>query len=164
MNEDGTPKGRAHGAISHHPLSGLLTCAACKSPMVIGGASGPHRYYVCPNSRRGRCEVRTKVRAKIASCILGAMRKRLLNGGADHIRKHWRGAWTRSPATITRRKDRRSRLEKAQKRIATLVEVIAAGERSPAVSEALKEAEGQAALERAAIAEMTGWRTSPSAS
>jgi hypothetical protein len=52
-------------------------------------------------------------------------------------------------------------LERAQKRIANLIEAMASGERSAAVSEALKEAEAQAALEQAAIAEIDRLATQP---
>src|SRR5262249_47032889 len=154
LNEDGTPKGRGRpsGLGSHYPLSGLLYCGECDSPMTIGATSGPHRYYVCPGSRRGRCSVRAKVRAAVVEeRFLGALADRLLKGGAAQIRKELAlrmDEMARDHQSDA--KDRRVRLERAQKRVSNLVEAMASGERSSALTDALREAEAQVAAERAA--------------
>ena len=124
--------------------------------MIIGGGSGPQqRYYVCPASRRGRCEVRSYLRVEVAEDrILGAFRDRLLQGGADQIRKllaQRLGELSRNADAEL--KERRARLDRTQKRIANFLEAFAEGERSPSLSRALSEAEAEAAAGRQAIAE-----------
>ena len=103
--------------------------------MVIGGTSGKRGYYVCASGKNGRCSVRTSLRADIAQQrILGAMRDRLLTN-VDHIRKELaRLMGEESRSHEAELKDRRGRLQKAEKRVAGLVDVLASGERSSAVS------------------------------
>ena len=91
-----------------------------------------HRYYVCPSSRRGRCSVRANVRARVVEeRILGALADRLLNGGAAQIRKQLAlrmDELARNHHADV--KDRRARLNRAEKRVANLVAPMASGEHS----------------------------------
>ena len=79
---------------------------------------------------------------------------RLRSGSHHAIRRVW---------LFRRRaeKDRRARLDRAQKRVANLVEAMASGERSAALSNALKEAEAEVEVERGAIADIERLATQP---
>jgi site-specific DNA recombinase len=153
---DGKPKGRAHGAVSFYPLSGLLFCK-CGSPMTVRGGSEDRRYYFCAASGRGRCDNRKGVLTETTrSRILGAIRERLTSpAGVAHARKKLAellGEAGRSRDAELR--DARARLARAEKRIANLVDVLASGERSQAITDALKDMEAHAAAERRGVAEL----------
>lgn len=155
--------GRAHGASSLYPLSGLLFCDACSSPMSIGGGAKDRRYYICASSRNGRCAVDASVRVDVVQrCVLEALRDRLLSGGVDEIRKQL----ARRMGEIGRNQNAEAKaardwLQQAEARVANLVNVFASGERSAALSQALKDAEATVAEERRSLAELERLATRP---
>lgn len=151
----GKPKGRAHGAVSFHPFSGLLECAACDGPMVIGGGEAGRRYYACSNSRRERCTNRkTVLESVVRTKLLAGFKERLSSpDGITYVRKRIAeelGQLARNREAELR--DKRARLARIQARITNLVEVLASGERSDAISHALRDMEAHKAAEQAAIA------------
>ncbi len=156
-NAQGKPKGRAHGAVSQHPLSSLMVCGACGAPMIIAGGSAERRYYVCADGRRFRCANRTSVRADIARArILETLRDLLASpAGIAYARKRLAeelGKQARNQDAELR--ERRARLDRTTKRISNLVAVLASGERSAAITDALRDLEVQAGVERQGIADL----------
>jgi site-specific DNA recombinase len=161
---DGKPKGRAHGAVSYHPFSGLLECAACDGPMVIGGGEPGRRYYACSNSRRGRCKNRKTVLASV-------VRTKLLAGFHDRVSSRDGIAFARKRIAehlgeMARNREaeireKRARLARTDHRIANLVDVLASGERSDAITHALRDLEAHKATEHREIAALNETAVQP---
>lgn len=150
LDGEGHAKGRAHGAISLYPFSGLLECAACGGVMVIGGGEANRRYYACSNSRRGRCKNQKRVLARVVKArLLEAIKDRLISrDGIAYVRKriaeHLGEVARNREAEI---RELRQRLARIDKRIANLVDVLASGERSDAISKALQDMEAHRGME-----------------
>ena len=67
----------------------LLECAASDGVMVIAGARNEHRYYVCSNYRRGRCNNAKSVpAARVKQRMMESIKERLCSPeGISYARK-----------------------------------------------------------------------------
>ncbi|MBX3229225.1 MAG: zinc ribbon domain-containing protein [Labilithrix sp.] len=155
----------APGARTAYPLSGLLICAACHSPMVISGGSraevdgkavGPRTsYYRCGDSKkRGVCKNALSVREDLVRArIYGALREAVFTPAAvAHLRKRIAEHLGEAARLAQHEmKERLDRLARTEQRIRGLVTFIADGDHSSSVRDALRDLEAQALTERTAI-------------
>ena len=121
--------------------------------------SGSHqRYYRCSaNAKRGTCANKLSVREDIVrTTILDELRKRLTTPeAAEYLRRRIESELTSgSNATATELELCRARLSDFEMRVSNLVDFIAQGDGSPAVRDALRRAETDAAAERARASEL----------
>lgn len=163
-NNEGKPKGRAHGAMSFYPFSGLLVCGACKSQMVVRGGQAERRYYFCSASARGRCDNRKGVLTEIVKQRFFEMiRDRIASpAGIAHARKRLASALGELARThSTTLKEKRAALARIEARAANLVSVLASGEDSAAIRQALRDMESHAATEKRSIADLEHAASNP---
>lgn len=161
---EGNRKGRALGWISNYPFSGLLTCGACKSVMVVRGGGADRRYYFCSASARGRCENKKGVLTRVVEEKFFEMIRERVSSPAGIARARKRiaeklGELARSQAETL--KEKRSTLSRIEARIANLVSVLASGENSQAIRDALRDMESHAKTEKRAIEAVEQLATSP---
>lgn len=158
----GPKAGRAGGTANQHVLSGLLRCA-CGAPMIVqqGSSAG---YYVCADSRHGRCANTKRLRESLAvERVIEALRTRLGSSeGIAYARK--RIAERLGELGKTRGaeiSELRQRLTRTEKRIGNIVAAISEGERSQSLSEALRDLDAQAKTDRDAIANLESAASQP---
>jgi DNA invertase Pin-like site-specific DNA recombinase len=149
-------KGGAHdGRRTLYPLSGVLRCGCCGSPMSIVGPTGRARYMCTDARKRGTCTNRLTVLESTArTLILDALEARLRRPAAiAYLRARIAallGELGRESSSELR--ERRERLGRTERKARALVELLAAGETSTFVREALHDLEAAARAERASIA------------
>ncbi len=137
-------------AYSRHVLSGLLRCGVCGGNMIVTGrdhyACSNHRNKgdsVCPNSHGVR-------RSTLETRVIAALRKQVLDERAAEAIVERALAQIRAADGGAARLDTLQEEEKeTQTRIENLVDYIARGQQSQAVSEALRQAEACLARLRA---------------
>lgn len=152
---DGEPKGRAvPGRATPYLFSGLLFCGKCGAPMVISGGSSSN-YYRCSGRSRGACENPLSVREDVTRlCLLDELRRRLLSdAGLSYARKRVAeqlGELSRDGSRELA--ERRSALARIEGQLQNLVDHIAEGRATTAVTERLRALEAHARRARADIA------------
>lgn len=154
----------AAGRVTKYPFSGLLVCACCGTPMVIGGGS-PHRYYRCGDvAKRGICGNRVPVQERY-------VRRALLDALTEHIASPWAVAYIRKRYAETmgetlRRDDEelrqlRGRLARIENRLRGFVDMWADGMRGDEVRTAWDDAKKEADSVRSAIGALEAARGAP---
>jgi site-specific DNA recombinase len=135
-----------------YPLSGLLACGECRSPMVIGGGG---KYYGCSGRRTGRgCTNRAALRERDARRWLMDQLAGVV--GEPAMLEALRSEWAKSIGDGDRElrselAKRRAALTATEGQIDRLLEWIADGNATPSTRAKLKEKEDHADLQRAAI-------------
>lgn len=161
---DGAAKGRALGAVSNYPFSGLLVCGKCRGQMIVRGGQADRRYYFCTASARGRCDNRKGVLTEIVrKRFFEMIRDRVASpAGIAHARKRLAealGEQARNQAAAL--KDKRATLGRIEARIANLVGILAGGENSQAIRDALRDMEAHATTEKRALSDLEQLTTNP---
>jgi site-specific DNA recombinase len=151
-----------HGK-TDHLLTGLLRCGVCGGTMQLSG--GPTRYYRCvANRKRGACANRLSVREDVArDRIFGAISDTLWTPDALY---RIRCQMAEQLGTVSQYLDRelrerRARLERAEKRIREMIDMQLDGDRSPTLAEMRRDLEAHAAIDRAAVAELQARASAP---
>lgn len=162
---DGGPKGRSvPGRSTTYLFSSLLHCAVCGGKMVISGGSST-AYYRCQEySKRRLCTNGVSVREDVLrTSLLDELRHRLTSSeGLAYARTRVAerlGSLSRERGGESR--ERRRVLEKLEANIAKLVEFVAQGLGTKAVSDRLKALEREADDQRKALAAVERAAASP---
>lgn len=154
--KEGSPKGRSvAGRATPYLFSGLLHCGACGAKVVVSGGSSATYYRCESHSKRGTCANALSVRENVLrTCLLDELRRRLCSeDGIARARRRLAerlGELTRENGDKVR--ERRARLDKVEREIGNLIDFVAAGRGTQAVSTRLKALELGAAAETKALA------------
>lgn len=147
-----------------HPLSGIMVCGVCGSPMVLTGGSSA-RYYRCGVSKkRGTCPNRLSLREDVArSCLLGAIKEHFCSPEAvvylrERIAEHL-GTMNRDLDVKVR--EYRERLGRTEARIGGLIDFISKGDQSEYLRATLMDLEAQAKSDKDALRALEQQATTP---
>jgi hypothetical protein len=156
--------GGAPGRVTNYPLSGLLFCGCCGSPMVITTGSSA-AYYKCGDYKKRRtCSNSRGIKEELVrSRILAALQEKFSKPDAlDYLRKRIAEHLGESNRDATRElAEVRARLARTEDRIAALIRFLADGDRSEYVVTALRDLEAQARSEKAAVAALAARGAAP---
>lgn len=162
---DGHAKGRsAPRRATTYLFSSLLHCAVCGGKMVISGGSST-AYYRCQESMKRRtCTNRISVREDVLrASLLDEIRHRLASSkGLAYARKRIAerlGELSREQGGEIR--ERRRALETTEAKIANLVDFVAQGRGTKAVSDQLKTLEREASRQRKELSTLENAAVSP---
>lgn len=150
----GTREGAAPGNKTTYPLSGILLCGKCQTPMTIMGSSS--RYYRCADrAKRGICDNALSVREEVArACIFRALRDALFTPeGIEYLRKHIAerlGELARRSTAEER--ELNERISRTETHLENLVRFVAEGNRSQTTGAAIKDREAQLRSDQLALA------------
>jgi len=137
-----------------HPLSGLLVCSECGSPMVVSGGSSASYYRCCAAKKRGTCANKLSLREDLAcSKILGSVRE-ALTSPKNILALREMVVQRLKALTQGQERDLReaqTRLDATETKIVRLVEALSEGIRSPYVVQSLKDLEALATSDKATI-------------
>lgn len=137
-----------------YPLSGVLTCGECGSPMVVSGGSSAAYYKCSAAKKRGTCENRRSQREDVARAkILGAVREVLTSPKnivalREIVVERLRALSQGQDRDL---KEAQTRLSSTETKISRLIEALSEGIRSPYVTQSLRDLEAQAASDKATI-------------
>jgi site-specific DNA recombinase len=152
-------QGKRKSYVDSHPthlLSGALKCGACGGAIaLVSGKSGG--YYGCLNASRRSCENRVLIsRARLEDKFVGALNEKVLKPEvlsvvyertAKKIKEHF----AHVPEELRLKK---VELNRAESRVHNFIEFIATGRATPALADALSQAEEQVKTLKVDVASM----------
>ncbi len=152
-------EGKRKSYVESHPthlLSGALKCGSCGGAIALVSGKGSG-YYGCLNASRRSCEnrkliARKRLEDKFVSALNDAVLKpEVLDLVYERTAQKVKEQFKHVPEELRLKK---IELNRAETRVHNFVEFVASGRATPALADALAQAEGQAKTLRADIASM----------
>lgn len=152
-------EGQQRSYVTSHPthlLSGSLRCGVCGGAIALVSGKGSG-YYGCLNATRKACENKVLIsRKRIETKFISALndtvlRPEVLDLVYQQVAKKIKAQFSKVPEELRLKK---IELHRAETRVHNFIEFVASGRATPALAEALGQAEGQVKVLSADVASM----------
>jgi site-specific DNA recombinase len=160
----GASKGASPGNRTSYPLSGVLRCGKCETPMTIMAGSSAAYYRCADRAKRGVCDNAVSVREEVArSCLFRAIHDALFSTeNVDYLRKQIAERFGELSRTATADlRERTERIARTKARLDNIVAFVAEGHHSETMGAAIADLETQLKADRAALAALKEQAAAP---